>query len=101
MGIRLRSQVFLRYVRELGYSVTTLAWRGRTRWSLVGCVRGNLLRLSQSCSCLRSPENLFQVLQVHFFFLAGDKNVVNIGTAKVETTQDTIDEALEGLGDIP
>ncbi len=32
-----------------------------------------------------------------FFILAGDKNVVNVGTAEVETVQDKIDEALEGL----
>ncbi len=36
-----------------------------------------------------------------FFILAGDKNVVNVGTAEVETAEDTIDEALEGLGGIP
>ncbi len=36
-----------------------------------------------------------------FFILAGDKNVVNIGTSVVETAQDTIDKALEGLGGIP
>ncbi len=46
-------------------------------------------------------ENLFQVLQVLFFILAGDKNVVNVGTAVVETAQNTIDEALEGPGGIP
>ncbi len=32
-----------------------------------------------------------------FFIPAGDENVVNVGTAEVETAQDTIDKALEGL----
>ncbi len=37
------------------------------------------------------------MLYVLFFSLAGDEDVVDIGTAEVETTQNTIDEALEGL----
>ncbi len=36
-----------------------------------------------------------------FFILAGDKNVVNVGTSEVQASRDTIDEALEGLGGIP
>ncbi len=39
--------------------------------------------------------------QVLFFILAGDTNVVNVGTAEVENAQDTIANALEGLGGIP
>ncbi len=31
----------------------------------------------------------------------GDKDVVDVGTAEVETAQNAIDEALEGLGGIP
>ncbi len=33
-----------------------------------------------------------------FFSLAGGEDVVDIGTAEVETTQNTMDEALEGFG---
>ncbi len=38
------------------------------------------------------------MLYVLFFSLAGGEDVVDIGTAEVETTQNTIDEALEGFG---
>ncbi len=37
------------------------------------------------------------VPQVLFFILAGDEHAVNEGTPEVKTTQDAIDEALEGL----
>ncbi len=40
------------------------------------------------------------MLYVLFFSLSGDEDNVDIGTAEVETTQNTI-EALEGLGGIP
>ncbi len=32
-----------------------------------------------------------------FFIFVGDRNAVNIGAGEVETEQDIIDEALEGL----
>ncbi len=36
-----------------------------------------------------------------FFGLAGDEDVVTVGTAEVETTQNTNNEALENLRSIP
>ncbi len=36
-----------------------------------------------------------------FFILAGDKHAVTVGTSELETAQDTINEALEGVGGVP
>ncbi len=60
------------------------------------------LRLARRMFCGRlSRYNFFQMSQVLFFILACDGNVVNVGTAEVETAQDTINKTLEGLGGIP
>ncbi len=40
-------------------------------------------------------------LFLNLITFAGDEDVVDVGTAEVETAQNAIDEALEGFGGIP